>query len=145
VVVVNKPLLYITAIHTKENIVGFEVFTAVVMKSIFFWDMTPCSPLSFNRRFGGIYRLHVRSRRNKFSKNRQASRWQVSSYRKYYSNMKTLANVGIPRLIKLPKVNCEKSPFTGHIGQDVTLQTFVGEVYGWNLDRDTAHPDLGSS
>jgi hypothetical protein len=23
--------------------VGFEVFTAVVLKSIFFWDMTPCS------------------------------------------------------------------------------------------------------
>jgi hypothetical protein len=26
--------------------VGFEVFTAVVMKSIIFWDMMPCSPLS---------------------------------------------------------------------------------------------------
>jgi hypothetical protein len=25
--------------------VGFEVFTAVVMKSIIFWDMTPCSLL----------------------------------------------------------------------------------------------------
>jgi hypothetical protein len=23
------------------------------VKSIIFWDMTPCSPLSFNRRFGG--------------------------------------------------------------------------------------------
>jgi hypothetical protein len=23
--------------------VGFEVFTAVVMKSVIFWDMTPCS------------------------------------------------------------------------------------------------------
>jgi hypothetical protein len=26
--------------------VGFGVFTAVVMESIIFWDMTPCSPLS---------------------------------------------------------------------------------------------------
>jgi hypothetical protein len=25
-------------------IVGFDVFTAVVLKSIIFWDMTPCSP-----------------------------------------------------------------------------------------------------
>jgi hypothetical protein len=25
---------------------GFEVFTAVVMKSIIFWDVAPCSPLS---------------------------------------------------------------------------------------------------
>jgi hypothetical protein len=27
-----------------EMKVGFEVFTAVVMKSIIFWDMTLCSP-----------------------------------------------------------------------------------------------------
>jgi hypothetical protein len=37
----------------KNRDVGFEVFTAVVMKSIIFWDMTPCSLLSYNRRFGG--------------------------------------------------------------------------------------------
>jgi hypothetical protein len=48
--------------------VGFEVFTAVVMKSIVFWDMMPCSPLSFNRRFGGTYHLNLQGRRNKFSK-----------------------------------------------------------------------------
>jgi hypothetical protein len=30
--------------------VGFEVFTAVGMKNIIFWDMTPCSPLSCTRR-----------------------------------------------------------------------------------------------
>jgi hypothetical protein len=39
--------------------VGFEVLTAVVMTSIIFWDMTPCSQLSFNRRFGGTYSLHL--------------------------------------------------------------------------------------
>jgi hypothetical protein len=33
--------------------VGSEVLTAVVMKSIIFWDVTPCSLLSCNRRFGG--------------------------------------------------------------------------------------------
>jgi hypothetical protein len=32
----------------------------VVMKSIIFGDMAPCSLLSFNRRFGGTYRLHFR-------------------------------------------------------------------------------------
>jgi hypothetical protein len=40
------------------------------MKSIIFWDMTPCSPLSVNRRFGGTYRLHLQGQRNKFSKKR---------------------------------------------------------------------------
>jgi hypothetical protein len=29
-------------IKTTLHFVGFEVFTAVVMKSIIFWDMTPC-------------------------------------------------------------------------------------------------------
>jgi hypothetical protein len=28
-------------------VVGFEVFTAVVMKNIIFWDIKPCSPLKF--------------------------------------------------------------------------------------------------
>jgi hypothetical protein len=44
--------------------VGFEVFTAVMLKSIIFWDMTPCSPLCSNRRFGGTQRLHLQGRRN---------------------------------------------------------------------------------
>jgi hypothetical protein len=56
--------------------VGFEVFTAVVMKSIVFWDMTPCSPLSCTRRFGGTYRLHLQDRRIS-SANQRASRWQA--------------------------------------------------------------------
>jgi hypothetical protein len=33
--------------------VRFEVLTAVVMKNSVFGDMTPCSPLKVNRRFGG--------------------------------------------------------------------------------------------
>jgi hypothetical protein len=38
------------------------------LKSIIFWDMTPCSPLGVNRRFGGTYHLHLQGRKNKFSK-----------------------------------------------------------------------------
>jgi hypothetical protein len=41
---------------------GFEVLTAVVMKSTVFWDITPCSPLKVNRHFGGAYRLHLKGR-----------------------------------------------------------------------------------
>jgi hypothetical protein len=58
--------------------VAFEVFTAVVMKSIIFWDVTPCRLLSCNRRFGGTYRLNLQGRRNNSSKNQQVSRWQTS-------------------------------------------------------------------
>jgi hypothetical protein len=45
--------------QVKLLVVRFEVFTAVVTKSIIFWDITPCSPLSVNRRFGGTNRLHL--------------------------------------------------------------------------------------
>jgi hypothetical protein len=38
------------------NLVGFEVFTALVMKSTIFWDITPCSLLSVNQSFRGTYR-----------------------------------------------------------------------------------------
>jgi hypothetical protein len=61
--------------HRSE--IGFEVFTAVVMKSIIFWDMTSCSLSSCNRRFGGKCRLHLQGWRNNFSKNQQASRWKA--------------------------------------------------------------------
>jgi hypothetical protein len=39
----------------QRHSVGFEVFTAVVLKSIFFWDMTPCSALSGTRRLGATW------------------------------------------------------------------------------------------
>jgi hypothetical protein len=48
----NETLLY----------VGFEVLTAVVMENTVLWDITPCSPLKVNRRFGGAYRLHLQGR-----------------------------------------------------------------------------------
>jgi hypothetical protein len=63
---------YIPEDKTLYIYVGFEVFTVVVMKSIIFWDMTPCSPLSSNRRFGGTYRLHLQGRRKVQQTNEQA-------------------------------------------------------------------------
>jgi hypothetical protein len=42
---------------------GFKVLTAVVMKTTNFWDITPCSPLKVNRRFGRTYSLHLQCRR----------------------------------------------------------------------------------
>jgi hypothetical protein len=43
----------------KNKSVGFENFTTVIMKSNIFWDITPYSLLSVNRRFGGTYHLHL--------------------------------------------------------------------------------------
>jgi hypothetical protein len=47
----------------KDEYVGFEVLLAVDMKSSIFWDTPPCSPLKFNKRFRGICRFHLLSRR----------------------------------------------------------------------------------
>jgi hypothetical protein len=41
-------------INFKERCVGFEVQPAMVMKSSIFWNITSCSPLKVNRRFGGV-------------------------------------------------------------------------------------------
>jgi hypothetical protein len=41
---------YFCLIVTAIGFVGFEVFTAVIMKSIIFWDVTPRSPLSFKKK-----------------------------------------------------------------------------------------------
>jgi hypothetical protein len=57
------------------NRLRYDDFSSIlVVKSIIFWDVTPCSLLSCNRRFGGTYRLHLQARRNNFSKNQQVSR-----------------------------------------------------------------------
>jgi hypothetical protein len=34
--------------------IRFELVTALVMKSLIFWDISPCSLLKFNPRFGVI-------------------------------------------------------------------------------------------
>jgi hypothetical protein len=39
--------------------VGFEVLTAVVMKSPIFWDIMPCSLLKVNQYFRGTCYLHL--------------------------------------------------------------------------------------
>jgi hypothetical protein len=50
--------------HIAESWTGLQ--TCQTLKSITFWDVTPCSLLSCNRRFGATYRLHLQGRRNNF-------------------------------------------------------------------------------
>jgi hypothetical protein len=52
---------------TSAYVVGFEVLTAVVMKTSIFWIITSCSPLRVNRRFGGTCHLLLQ----------RESRWQA--------------------------------------------------------------------
>jgi hypothetical protein len=62
------------------DFVGFEVLTAVIMKSAIIWDITPCSPLKVNRRFVETYRLHLQGRRISRARNQRESRWKAELF-----------------------------------------------------------------
>jgi hypothetical protein len=55
---------YIECPKTLEEVsnVGLEILITVVMKSYVFRDITPCSLLKVNRRFGGICCFHLQGR-----------------------------------------------------------------------------------
>jgi hypothetical protein len=42
----------LSLVRIMRSYVRFEVFTAVTVKNVFFWDVTPCGSCK-NRRFGG--------------------------------------------------------------------------------------------
>jgi hypothetical protein len=66
--------------HTLTNntfVVGFEVLTAVVMKSTIFWDIMPCSPLKANRHFRRTYRLHFQGRSISRTRYQHEIMWQA--------------------------------------------------------------------
>jgi hypothetical protein len=65
---------------TSDSILKMETgchseTSANLYKSIIFWDITSCSPLSVNRRFGGTYRFHLQGRKISSARNQRASRW----------------------------------------------------------------------
>jgi hypothetical protein len=49
------------------------------MKSTIIRDITPCSPLKANRRFGGTYRFHLQGQRISRARNQRESRWQAEA------------------------------------------------------------------
>jgi hypothetical protein len=66
--------------------VGFVILTVVVMESSIVWDITPCSPVKVNRRFGETCRLHLQGRRiNQARNKREAGSRQSQWLRVYHS------------------------------------------------------------
>jgi hypothetical protein len=75
---VSSGSLHPVQLHTKPfHLIRFEVLIAVVMKVSIFWDITPCSPLKVNGRFGGTCRLHIQGQRISQAGNQGEGRWQV--------------------------------------------------------------------
>jgi hypothetical protein len=59
----SESVLYESGSGLRLSSVGFEVLIALVTKSSVVYDVTQCSPLKVNRRFGGTSRLHHECRR----------------------------------------------------------------------------------
>jgi hypothetical protein len=53
------PFVLLSVFTMKSSRNSEQIF----MKSTIFWDITPCSPLSVKRPFGGTYRLHLQVRK----------------------------------------------------------------------------------
>jgi hypothetical protein len=51
--------------------------TSMEKKRAVLWDITPCTPLKVNRRFGGTYCLHLQGRRISRARNQCKSRWKA--------------------------------------------------------------------
>jgi hypothetical protein len=54
-IVFVENLWLLNIVPTSQKEVGFEIPTAVVMKSTILWDIMPSNPLKVNWRFGGTY------------------------------------------------------------------------------------------
>jgi hypothetical protein len=76
----NHPTNNIVKQTRNKQTVGFEVLTAVVMKSSVFWDKTPCSLVKVNWCFGETYRLHLQGRRVKQARNQHEAGWRGRLY-----------------------------------------------------------------
>jgi hypothetical protein len=65
-----------------------SVLTAVAMKSSVVWDITLCSPVEVNRRFGGTSRLHLQNRSNARNQHEAGSKQSCFSFLAYSSILK---------------------------------------------------------
>jgi hypothetical protein len=64
-------------VERKSDFAGFQLLTALIMKSTIIWDMIPCSSLEVNRRFGGTYCLYLQGRKIIPARNECESKWQA--------------------------------------------------------------------
>jgi hypothetical protein len=76
--------------NLHSNFVGIEVLTQVVMNSTIFCDITLCSPLKVNRRFGGTYYLHL-----------QVEKWAEQDTRVKAGGKKRIKRRYVPRKRRL--------------------------------------------
>jgi hypothetical protein len=78
----------------KNEFVGFEVLTAMIMESAILGDTTACSSLKANRRFGETFRLLLHARKISQAGNRSESRWKAELFDPENRSGMLLRNIG---------------------------------------------------
>jgi hypothetical protein len=76
------PRTRLATLDLTEHFLGSEIFTAVIMKSSIFWDITACNPLKVNGHFGGTCQPHIQGRRINLTKieNEACSKQSITAW-----------------------------------------------------------------
>jgi hypothetical protein len=99
------------------------------LKSTIFWDMTPCSPLKVNRRFGGSYSLHLQFRKINRARNQRESRCQaeLGGYKEYYLlGYDAMQSVGSQPTFRRNILPCLSPGFTALLATCFHAGSFLG-------------------
>jgi hypothetical protein len=110
------------------------------LKSNIFWDITPCSPLNVNRRFGGRNRLHLQDRKNKLNKKPPChllSRWFLAQL--IFATLKMEAICSSETSVDTQRTRVR------HIPEDGNLLDHCSEEQFLSTDSSYILPDYGSS
>jgi hypothetical protein len=110
------------------------------MKSSIFWDITPCSPLKVNRRFGGTCRLHLQSRRISRTRNQRESRWQAR-WKRHVPPKRRLTFKQIHGVIS-QKIKLFNSSFSSFMEPDSSLLCTQNPTTGLYLEPNNSEARL---
>jgi hypothetical protein len=122
--------------HGNER---FEALTAVLMKSTIFWDITPCIPLSVNRRLGGTNRLNLKGRKikrwTKPARN-QVTSLQVVSCSAIFFTLKMEAICSSETSVDTQRTTLRCIPEDGTLHDDERLDSIKSGKYVAHLRND---------
>jgi hypothetical protein len=118
------------------------------MLSTFFWDITPCSPLKVNLRFGRTYRFHLQGQRISQGRNQRERRWLCLTVycSTYSSNLKMEAKFSSETSVDFQRTTRHYTPehITLHNHRCENLKSYImlNVFASKSLRRSSWHSDI---